>query len=226
MRLRLILIAVSCHASLAFAYDVPIHKSLTKKAFAQAIDQNDFLVRLGLKDDKTAIAGMTPSDHAGKGAVDEDNGVRPLNHFFDPVPADGLTGLTDPNGLCFAIGAPAYSWGLEAQLQNSYTLTDANKYQYNFLTGPNPSVRDSNARFLFETVGHLVHLVQDMAQPEHTRTISTFPICRAPSADTHTIYWRTPHPGFTKTGRWKISISTIDPIRYRTPPPSTVDMPS
>jgi hypothetical protein len=175
MKLRFILIAVSCHASLVLAYDVPIHKSMTKKAFAQAIDQNDFLVRLGLKDDKTAIAGMTPSDHAGKGAVDEDNGVRPLNHFFDPVPADGLVGLTDPNGLCFSMGAPAYAWGLESQFLNSYTLADVYKYQLNFLTGPNPGVRDSNGRFLFETVGHLVHLVQDMAQPEHTRNDQHLP---------------------------------------------------
>jgi hypothetical protein len=169
MKLRFILIAISCHASLALAYDVPIHKNMTKKAFAQAIDQNDFLMRLGLKDDKTAIAGMTPSDHAGKGAVDEDNGTRSLNHFFDPIPADGLAGLTYPNALCYTMGAPAYSWGLDSQLMNSYTLNDEHEYLYNFLTGPNPGVRDSNARDLFETVGHLVHLVQDMAQPEHTR---------------------------------------------------------
>jgi hypothetical protein len=38
-----------------------------------------------------------------------------------------------------------------------------------FLLGPNPGTRSVNLQFMFEDLGHVVHLVEDMAQPEHTR---------------------------------------------------------
>jgi hypothetical protein len=39
----------------------------------------------------------------------------------------------------------------------------------NAILGPNAGARDASLAELFTSFGHIVHLVQDMAQPEHTR---------------------------------------------------------
>ena len=52
---------------------------------------------------------------------------------------------------------------------NAYGLANAHKQMYQMLTGTTPANRSLATERLFEDLGHMVHLVQDMGQPEHTR---------------------------------------------------------
>jgi hypothetical protein len=92
---------------------------------------------------------------------------RSLNHFFDVQ--RGGAGLTLGNGL------PAPDWALGLQGhgpspdQNQFSLPDARVYQARSLTESSPSERDRSTAKLFRTLGQVIHVLQDMAQPQHTR---------------------------------------------------------
>lgn len=109
----------------------------------------------------------------------EDEGTRPLNHFYDPV--SGHTGPYNING--FAPGFDASFWARNSTScdysQNShddssfttqcYSLQDADHYFYKALTSSGASDRDNAYGSLFTSIGHVLHLVEEMAQPQHVR---------------------------------------------------------
>jgi hypothetical protein len=94
---------------------------------------------------------------------------RVLNHFLDVQ--HGGRGLT----VLFFEGIPAHDWALGRQgrgggpKQNQFSLPDAREYQYQSLVAPSPGMRDKNTALLFRGLGQVLHLVEDMAQPQHTR---------------------------------------------------------
>ena len=95
---------------------------------------------------------------------------RIVNHFFDAQ--RGGRGLTI-GGI--QIGSPAPDWALGRQGrgsgpgQNQYSLLDAREYQYQSLIAASKDTRDKNTALLFKTLGQVLHNLQDMAQPQHTR---------------------------------------------------------
>ena len=106
---------------------------------------------------------------------------RPLHHFFD-VQREGR-GLTvtlpvggdpapDPVVISFI---PAPDWALGRQGrgpnpdQNQFSILDARVHQLKSLTEPTKGAREENTARLFRTLGHVIHVLQDMAQPQHTR---------------------------------------------------------
>jgi hypothetical protein len=106
-----------------------------------------------------------------EGARDEDRifpQLRPVNHFFDPIHSG--KGLRIPIS-CAAEGASAADWALDpaAYYGNYYSLPQVKAVYLQAVLGPNPGTRDIYLRDFFVGMGHLVHLIQDMAQPEHTR---------------------------------------------------------
>lgn len=125
----------------------------------------------------------TPSsvqDLIASGAALEDEGYRSFCHFYDPVPGhthalnfkllfvnhvashdnpDWATGSA--TGLCSMLG-----FGDEQQI---YSLKNAEQYLYNALTMPGKLDRDQNFGNLFLSIGHALHLLEDMAQPQHVR---------------------------------------------------------
>jgi hypothetical protein len=94
---------------------------------------------------------------------------RPLNHFFDIQ--RGGSGLMVP--LVTGLPAPDWALGLQGRgpspTQNQFSLPDARVYQFRSLTDPDAVSRERNAALLFRTLGHVLHLLQDMGQPQHTR---------------------------------------------------------
>ena len=92
---------------------------------------------------------------------------RMLNHFLDVQ--RGGQGLT-VGGV--TLGNPAPDWGLRKFLlnRNDFTILDARNYQLRSLVEAKPTDRDKNAALLFRALGQVIHLVQDMAQPQHTRS--------------------------------------------------------
>lgn len=95
---------------------------------------------------------------------------RVFNHFLD-VQRSGR-GLTIPIGN---LGLPAPDWALGRQGrgsgpgQNQFSVLDARDYQYQSLTASSRAMRDKYTALLFRSLGHVLHLVEDMAQPQHTR---------------------------------------------------------
>ncbi len=112
------------------------------------------------------------------GAMFEDiPGVRSFNHFFDPISGDPLMVGNKPPGA--NLGVPNMTspdWSIQ---DNNYI--DAQQYSYrrareHFLKALSTEGASSisNGRNVhwahtFQALGHVIHHVQDMAQPQHTR---------------------------------------------------------
>ena len=91
---------------------------------------------------------------------------RPVNHFFDVQRGGG--GLT-------LVGFPAQDWALGVQGrgsnpdQNQFSVRDARLYQLRSLTDSSREERERHTASLFRSLGQVIHVLQDMAQPQHTR---------------------------------------------------------
>ena len=100
------------------------------------------------------------------GADEEDNDNRGVNHFFDPI-----TGL----GLHFAFGAVQFTaspdWIIDGVKHEGEKIDYLDLFQsyYDGLTKPTEQARALASNKMFNTLGHVVHHIQDMAQPQHTR---------------------------------------------------------
>jgi hypothetical protein len=110
---------------------------------------------------------------------------RVLSHFYDPISAKGL------NSAGVELGLPAPAWAIgvapsnlfstyeeDTGRINHFTIYDAREALYRALTGQAkagqvvaPAQADRKAYWAttFRALGDVVHLIQDMAQPQHTR---------------------------------------------------------
>lgn len=127
----------------------------------------------------------------------DDSGVRVVNHFFDPyfdrpltvnfVLDNLFTPIKAPNwilGTKDAFTAPLTPLPEDSLKYNHYTVFSAMDAMYRALTGhdktgsPNigpdgiigdEAVRNAYWATTFRALGDLVHIIQDMSQPQHTR---------------------------------------------------------
>lgn len=124
------------------------------------------------------------------------NFVRPYHHFFDPVNNVPLNGVSTPFSGGVVHTAPAWALGTtntdafsnpiisEGGRRNHFTVLDAREAMYRALTGMNKAgnktigLGNRNAieadrkaywATTFRALGDVMHLLQDMAQPQHTR---------------------------------------------------------
>ncbi len=155
--------------SATMGYKEKTHERLSLESAAVSQLQNDpeLLVKLGLKlTDKfknTEGADRNISELIGDGAKFEDNFPRSLNHFFDPLNDRGLGGVN--------LKSP--DWALEDKAdlgaQQEFSYKDARQYFYDALTQADKAKREENFGRTFQTLGQVIHHVQDMAQPQHVR---------------------------------------------------------
>ncbi len=136
-----------------------------------------WLLRGAIREDDYPF-GPNPMD-------DPVNAVRPFNHFYDPVLNRALTTI-----LGITPGEKAPDWGLGVRdvfsnpndenifRDNHFTVFDAREAMYRALTGKSKdnqevaATKDDRNKYwatLFRALGDIVHLVEDMAQPQHTR---------------------------------------------------------
>ena len=102
-----------------------------------------------------------------KGAVEEDTGTRPLNHFYDPVYKEGLPGAL-----------AASDWALNSRRQSNLEqvaganilITDEFSMpgDYSWERAVYEYVYGDRSRAM-ESLGHILHLIEDMTVPDHTR---------------------------------------------------------
>ncbi|MGE5139255.1 MAG: hypothetical protein ACM3JD_07335, partial [Rudaea sp.] len=112
------------------------------------------------------------------------NIIRVRNHFYDPIGNSALTvagvtlGEKAPDWALGATNAFAEPVSANTSRRNHFTVLDAREAMYRALTGRNkdnqevaPTKDDRNKYWatLFRALGDIVHLVQDMGQPQHTR---------------------------------------------------------
>ncbi|HEX8155537.1 MAG TPA: hypothetical protein VF698_20560, partial [Thermoanaerobaculia bacterium] len=151
----------------ALAYEQPVHSAMTRKAFHLAARSNTFLQRLGFASGTPVVNGNNVDSIVALGATQEDDGLRPLNHFFDPV--HGIELRVVPFCLNGTPGVDRADRWAQDGLLNDWSIRDAKGYLRDAIAGPTPGIRENGYARLFRSMGQFVHLVQDMAQPEHTR---------------------------------------------------------
>lgn len=163
-RIRTFVAALALLAAVpAFGYKEQIHRVISLKAFDRTtVELKD---RLGVSND-APIGGTLPRVFVGQGAYDEDDVPNPLNHFFDP---SRNAGLRVPFSLCTDVGQTAPHWVTDGFSQNMFTVKDARELYRAALVTETNAQRQQYLRDLFLTLGHALHMIQDMAQPEHTR---------------------------------------------------------
>ncbi|MES2353741.1 MAG: hypothetical protein V4568_04915 [Pseudomonadota bacterium] len=151
----------------AFAYEVQTHETLSEAALNGSVLKTDssVLARLGLEplDRQQKFPGSDGQQEIVNlfkiGANLEDTSIRAINHFYDPITDNGVA-FTSP------------TWTLEDKgsiPRQNYSFRDTRDYFYKALTQPSKTDREQYFGLTFEALGHVIHHVQDMAQPQHTR---------------------------------------------------------
>ena len=184
-RLIAFIVGAACAAlaAKAAAYQEVTHDSITRQAVDRSIvndSQKGPLQGLFLGDNPadsryrlpksgTPDLGiqLTPKQLIAAGVREEDEQDRPLNHFFDP----------QQSGIPLTVagrewGAASPAWALEdgGQIEGQeFSYGDAADYLFTALSGPTELERQRSLGRMFEALGHVVHHLQDMTQPQHVR---------------------------------------------------------
>jgi len=152
-----------------WAFDSVTHRAINER-LAQKISStgnysvHQYLIeQLGLKNGvETEINGKWIQKHIIDGGEWEDVGGRSLNHFHNPLTDKGNWG-----------GQSAILWAtLPAGAQSVSPLAswnDVRAYYERALTDRDKASREQWFALTFQGVGQLMHLVQDMSVPAHTR---------------------------------------------------------
>jgi len=160
-----VVILSSAHISLA--YKIETHSDLSAVAAERSIlafDKGDYLNKLGFnKNLEETISGNSVEDWIKDGSKFEDNSLRYLNHFHNPLEPWPDAGLDD---LLFS-GKSSLLWAQETT--NEFSWQNVRQYFYDALTSSSEASRDDSFAKMFEGLGHLLHLVQDSASPPHVR---------------------------------------------------------
>lgn len=158
-------------ANCALAYDQEMHKTLSDAAVTKSVLVSDFSVfdGVGLASIEVQVFRVSPSESLRarelivRGADLEDVPFpRSRHHFFDVQ--HGGRGL---HAIWPFVGEPSPDFILESAPQYSYA--SAVDHFRDALAGATQQERELSWAALFETLGHVIHHIQDMAQPEHVR---------------------------------------------------------
>jgi hypothetical protein len=161
--------------TIAHGFEVDTHTLLSEKA-TQASQLNNFLTTVLSFEFPQGIAQVLKDGEFGRvqqlianvGAVNEDNpDIRSRTHFHDPTKAWAQAGLSWPLGT----SQSSILWSQNPNQGSSgrHSWQDARNSYFNALTATDPADRKRFYAETFESLGHLIHLVQDAATPAHTR---------------------------------------------------------
>jgi len=172
-----------------FAYEKVSHKKMNE--FVSKCDINGFNMDTYLKNNVGFSKGMSesiaeslyyyqwlgiilkkkanPMKCISDGGSDEDSPpIRCMNHFHDPLKEWDKAGLS----IGSISGDSSILWVQKtagSQYLGNYSWHDARGYFYRAMTSCNEEERSLNYVQLFNGLGHIMHLVQDSAVPEHVR---------------------------------------------------------
>lgn len=96
--------------------------------------------------------------------------LRSVNHFHDPLTDAGFTGIW---GSVMLWGDSSLYWAQDPigtqDPGGHYSWHDVRDYFYKALTSDDNTIRQKNFSDTFRGLGQLMHLVEDLSVPEHTR---------------------------------------------------------
>src|SRR5687768_15267828 len=183
----------------ALAYEVPTHRVMTDTAVRKTwlFTDHSLMFNLGLlgADEQSFLyyrrtgkvrVGLDEYDVAqlvAEGSVDEDDTPRFLNHFFDPVNHRPLIIGGIPTGR------QSWEWAIEDEPIDGWvydqdrSIRDARDFLERSLMYYDPAdpaqahgERGLAVSRMFLSLGHAMHHMQDMAQPQHVRNDQHFPV--------------------------------------------------
>jgi hypothetical protein len=178
-KVLVLLVTVISASSISLAYDVGTHSRISREAaVASSLPTVLTMLQMSLntKLDATQIARRDNDGTAvgwiREGSIREDGegncDTRVRNHFYNPINNAGyFRGAFQ--------GAPSPDWGLEDVAANGgqdFSYADARNYFWNALTATDGNEHDHNLALTFRSLGQVIHLIQDAAQPQHTRNDS------------------------------------------------------
>ena len=169
-----------------FAYEVGTHEAINRFVTDNSASINTTLQGYGLAnglDTYIPLNGNTKISayiREGGRLEDELTPLRPMNHFHNPLKTWDISGysnlsLIDVSNPVWAQEAGVNSlWAQEtgALTGNFYSWPSAREYLYDALTATDENTR--NYRFIacFHSLGQVMHLMEDLAVPAHTRNDS------------------------------------------------------
>jgi len=178
--IAILVILLSAQTSLA--YEINTHIKLSDEAVNASTLSKDqaTLTSLGLKsvDDKKDVFPNSKDPNKPRtvreliqdGADFEDDTdpiKRPLNHFFDPIRNKPLNIIGVP-----LLNETSPDWALEDNKEitkQAFSFKDARDYLYKALILSTKDARKKHFALTFQTLGQVIHHIQDMAQPQHVR---------------------------------------------------------
>ena len=117
---------------------------------------------------------LTAADIIGLGAVYEDDvnfsifdpneNVRPFRHFYDPQSGRGLR-------ILGTYWEPSPRWALERLpiTEQEFSYSDARVHYFRVFASSTRETRLAEMSLVLQTLGQVIHHIQDMGQPQHTR---------------------------------------------------------
>lgn len=171
------LAALTGGAGTALAYKVATHERIAAYAAGSSLindPSGDLLITLGLGtsiDDpayilpSTTAARMTPRELITLGVGAEDAEKRALNHFIDVQ--NGGAAMSGPGDTY-----PSPTWILEDEGPipgQEFSYADARRYFLQGVTASTRETRQRNLGLMFKSLGHVIHHLQDVSQPQHVR---------------------------------------------------------
>lgn len=157
------------------AYEVKTHAELTELSVNNSFmfSASSPLTDLNINYLEQKFNGVTMLNRAIGGSEFEDQGILPLNHFFDPANngRGAVAGLSSPDWMLGNCEGSQFNepGGVDTGPSQLFSFKCALDYYYKALTQKDPDKRETEFGELFRSMGHLAHHMQDMAQPQHTR---------------------------------------------------------
>lgn len=193
----LLFVSVLTHFSLmpseTYAHEVNVHEAISSYAANGSPNLKQFLKDIfGSAKGETANSPVFPAYQGffsrrftegnafvwiAEGAIRADDGLCFLNHFYSPLTNGGLTDNSEGPWYLFGNqGSPldSFTWASQKDVngtaaQNKDTWQNARDYQFSALTGASKTDREKKFAHTFESIGQVIHLLQDLSQPSHTR---------------------------------------------------------
>lgn len=159
-------------APYAYCFDVGTHVDLAAKAVRSSRTEEFLEGQLNfLGGVAEAVLSKSAIGWFQEGSLREDDSVRFVNHFHNPLRSWNEAGLR-ASGLPVLGGRSSILWGQNRG--QGFTWQDARQTFFEALTFQGLSAatqkkRDGRLAVTFRTLGQLMHLVQDAAVPAHTR---------------------------------------------------------
>ena len=171
----IVAVAVLSLSISVLAYEQPTHRRMSEAAYDISILKSDpsLIQRLGFSESSfEEITSLNEAENlisarvwVSDGAYHEDEGARSLSHFYNPISNSALS-VAIPFG-----GEPSPDWVLTSP-SNDNNYGHAVDLYLDFLKTPPSALNNDRKAALnnvFFTLGHVIHHIEDMAQPEHVR---------------------------------------------------------